>query len=113
MQRLVDEDTTVLWAIKVAARLPLGVFPEAREGVQKTFRYVKCCWFSAASLHPSVCLAPLHWPNAQSIVSSSQLNSSLEPDNATIGWYVVDHPIPVNVSRINGVLKCYITAIVC
>ncbi len=42
MQRLVDEDTTVLWAIKLAPRLPLGVFPEAREGVQETFRYVMC-----------------------------------------------------------------------
>ncbi len=39
MQRLVDEDTEVLWAIKVAARLPLGVFSAAKHGVHEMCRY--------------------------------------------------------------------------
>ncbi len=39
MQRLVDEDTEVLWAIKVAARLPLGVFPAAKHGLHEMCRY--------------------------------------------------------------------------
>ncbi len=38
MRSLVDEDTGILWALKLAARLPLGMFPVAVDGLQEMIR---------------------------------------------------------------------------
>ncbi len=38
MKGLVDEDTAALWAFKLGAHLPLGMFPAVPDGVQEMIR---------------------------------------------------------------------------